>query len=234
MLPRVQTKSEFGFVNIWTLNYLTQNRLFQRIYLRCYSLLKRLWTPGFPWCSVTYLALELSEHVAITQMTNTLRYFCGWGLEYFPHFPFCLFNREGLSHSFSFPVKSLKCILHQNTMSNDVKSYRASTVLPKLDSLYNLLFWELMVIWGWTRNRLTGTRLCMSLYVCCPKTSTTWVPLCKTESWGQSALKTLSGVSQNTNGYPKTLQACHAQDRQLLGFISAEIKYSSMKINSVA
>lgn len=58
-------------------------------------------------------------------MTNTLRYFCGWGLEYFPHFPFCLFNRDGLSLSFSFPVKSLKCILHQNTMSKDVKSYRA-------------------------------------------------------------------------------------------------------------
>lgn len=125
-------------------------------------------------------------------MTNTLRYFCGWGLEYFPQFPLCLFNRDGLSLSFSFSVKSLKCILHQNTMSKDVKSYRASTVLPKLDSLCNLLFWKLIFMWGWTRNWLTGTRLCMFVV---PRPALLEFPCCKMGSWGQSALKTQSLVS---------------------------------------
>ena len=124
-------------------------------------------------------------------MTNTLRYFCGRGLEYFPHFPFCLFNRDGLSLSFSFPVKSLKCMLHQNTMSKDVKSYTAYTVLPKPDTLCNLLFWEL-IVWGWTRNRLTGTRLCMFVV---PRPALLEFPSCKTGSWGQRALKTQRLVS---------------------------------------
>lgn len=124
-------------------------------------------------------------------MTNTLRYFCGRGLESFPHFPFCLFNRDGLSLSFSFPVKSLKCILHQNTMSKDVKSYTAYTVIPKVGTLYNLLFSEL-IIWGWTRNQLTGTRLCMFVV---PRQALLEFPSCKMGSWGQRALKTQRLVS---------------------------------------
>lgn len=165
-------------------------------------------------------------------MTNTLRYFCGRGLEYFPHFPFCLFNKDGLSLSFSFHVKSLKCTLHQNTMSKDVKVYTASTVLPKLDTLCNLLFCELIVMWGWTRNWLTGTRLWMFVV---PRPALLEFSCCKTGSWGQSALKTQRLVSARILMVTKrAFQACHAQIRQLLRFMSAGIKYSSMKTNSVS
>ena len=51
MLPRVRVNSKLGFVNIWIPSYLTQKRLFQRVYLGCHSLLKRLLAPGSPWYS---------------------------------------------------------------------------------------------------------------------------------------------------------------------------------------
>lgn len=124
-------------------------------------------------------------------MTNALRYFCGRGLKYFPHFPFCLFNRDGLSLCFSFPVKSLKCILHRDTTSKDVKSYTAYMVLPKLDTLCNLLFWEL-IVWGWSRNQLTGTRLCKFVV---PRTALLELLSCEMGSFGQKALKTQKLVS---------------------------------------